>query len=85
MKRALLGVLLFVGAVASLLWPGSALGHAALVRSEPTSNAFLQKAPPSISLLFSEPVDERASGIRLLDARGLELKAPGPEIGRAHV
>lgn len=78
MKRALLGVLLFVGAVASLLWPGSALGHAALVRSEPTSNAFLQKAPPSISLLFSEAIDERASGIRLLDARGLELKAPGP-------
>ncbi len=78
MKRALLGVLLFVGAVGALVSPGDALGHAALVRSEPNGNAFLQKAPAAISLLFSEPVDERASGIRLLDARGVELKAPGP-------
>ncbi len=78
MKRALLGVLLFVGAVGALLRPGDALGHAALVRSEPTSNAFLQKAPPSVQLVFSEPVDDRASGIRLLDARGAEMKAAAP-------
>ena len=78
MKRALLGVLLFAGAIGSLLRPADALGHAALVRSEPTANAFLQKAPLSISLLFTEPVDDRASGIRLLDARGAELKAPAP-------
>ncbi|MEP7215173.1 MAG: CopD family protein [Anaerolineaceae bacterium] len=78
MKRALLGVLLFVSAIGGLLRPGDALGHAALIRSEPTPNAFLQKAPLSISLQFSEPIDERASGIRLLDARGLELKMPGP-------
>lgn len=78
MKRGLLALVLFVGALASLLRPGDALGHAALVRSDPAANALLQKAPPSISLLFSEPVDERASGIRLLDARGVELVAPGP-------
>ncbi|MEP6872009.1 MAG: CopD family protein [Anaerolineaceae bacterium] len=77
MKRTLLGGLLSLLAVGSLMSPADASGHAALVRSEPASNAFLQKAPTSISLQFSEPIDERASGIRLLDARGLELKGPG--------
>lgn len=55
------------------LQPGTALGHAALVASDPAPNAFLQKAPTQISLTFSEPLDSRASKIRLLDANGAEI------------
>ncbi len=56
-----------------LLQPGSALGHAALVRSDPPENSFLQRAPAEVSVTFSEPVDSRASSLQLLDARGQPL------------
>lgn len=69
--RRLLGfcALLAVAGVFAL-HPGDALGHAALVRSDPAPNAFLQKAPTQITLTFTEPLDQRSSSIRVLDSRG---------------
>ncbi|MCZ2111986.1 MAG: copper resistance protein CopC [Dehalococcoidia bacterium] len=59
------------------LRPGTALGHAALVSSDPAPNAFLQKAPSQVSLTFSEPLDTRMSTIQLLDAGGVEIGLTG--------
>lgn len=52
---------------------GEASAHAALVRAEPPENAFLKSAPIEVSLQFSETIDDRASGIRLLDAAGNQV------------
>jgi copper transport protein len=73
-STALLVIVALVGVLA--LRPGTALGHAALLRAEPSPNAFLQRPPAQVSLSFAEPVDEKNSGIRVLDARGAELALP---------
>ena len=69
--RRLPAVVALLGVVALLaLRPASAFGHAALLLSDPAPNAYLQKPPAQISLTFSEPLDDRASKIRLLDSTG---------------
>jgi len=55
----------------------SAGAHAALVSSEPASNAFLRQPPGEVRLVFAEPVDSRSSTIEILDAAGKAL-ATGP-------
>jgi copper transport protein len=78
MKRVLLALLVLVGAGVSMLPVDRALGHAAVVRSEPAANAFLQQPPATITIVFTEPVDDRASSIRLLDSRGLAIATAAP-------
>ena len=78
MKRAVLILLLLV-AVGGLLPARNAAAHAALVVSEPANNDLLQRPPDRIRLSFSEPVDQRTSGIRLLDARGVAIELAGVE------
>ncbi|WP_098504248.1 copper resistance protein CopC [Tepidiforma thermophila] len=73
-RRAL--ALLLVMLAAGVPWPPGgqpAAAHAALRSSEPAANAFLRQPPKEIILNFTEPVDGRASGIRLLDATGQSL------------
>ncbi len=76
---------LLVAAVALFLaaLPGEAAAHAALSRTEPSPNAFLQRPPGQVVLGFTEPIDPKQSGIRLLDAVGREVKLPAAEFGRA--
>ncbi|MGE5594965.1 MAG: copper resistance protein CopC [Hyphomicrobiales bacterium] len=71
---------LFIGST------GEASAHAVLVRSEPAENAFLQRAPAEVTLVFSEPVDARASTIQLLDATGKAVPLPAqPTLSPDHL
>lgn len=73
------GVLVLVALCALVvLRADPAEAHAALVRAEPAANAFLQRAPGEVTLVFSEPIDSRNSGIRLLDAAGREIELAEP-------
>lgn len=48
---------LFLSIVGSIgLLPACALAHAHLVRSSPVENAILDQSPPSVTLVFAEPV-----------------------------
>lgn len=78
MTRAVLAIVVLSGLVYAIAWPQGASGHAALVRSEPGENAFLQRTPPEVSLTFTEKVDPKSSSIRVLDAaaRPIALRAP---------
>ncbi len=60
--------------------PQHAAGHAALVRSEPGENAFIQASPAAIQLTFTETVDGRSSSIRLLDAAGRAVSTGPAEL-----
>jgi copper transport protein len=62
------------GAWFALAQPQPALGHAALRSSDPTANAFLQRAPGQITLSFTEPVDNKSSSFEVLDASGKTVK-----------
>ena len=84
MKRGVILLAALVGLVLLAL-PDRAQAHAALVRSEPTANAFLQRPPGQILLGFSEPVDSRQSGIQLLDASGKKLSLPTVDLSRPGV
>lgn len=77
MKRALAALLVLVGAV-SLLPVERAFGHAAVVRSDPAANAFLLQPPTAITIVFTEPVDDRVSSIRLLNSSGAAIQTPKP-------
>ncbi|HET7738023.1 MAG TPA: copper resistance protein CopC [Tepidiformaceae bacterium] len=70
MKRAALFVLMVVCLGALTIRPEGAVAHATLVAASPAENGFLQTPPERISLTFSEPLDQKASGIQLLDSRG---------------
>ncbi len=58
----------------------AALAHALLVRSEPEANAELTRAPPSVEMWFSEPLESRFSHARLIDASGSEVLSVGPSL-----
>ena len=76
MRRALIALLVLASAGVALLPQSDALSHAAVVRAEPAPDSFLPQPPAAITILFTEPVDERASSIKLLDSRGLALTTP---------
>lgn len=44
--------------------------HAVLVRVTPSASQTLARAPESVQLLFSEPIDPNFSSVRVLDAAG---------------
>lgn len=80
MRRLGLPLVLLAVLGALLLRPQAALGHAALVRSEPAANSFLQQAPRDVTLVFSESIDASNSGVRLLDAAGGEVALEGTQL-----
>lgn len=75
----LLAVIVLVGVVASAN-PERVMAHAVLLRSIPSSNQALPRAPDEVRLLFSEPIDIVFSGIRVLNAAGQAVDS-----GDAHV
>jgi copper transport protein len=81
-RLAVAGVLVLAGAWI-LAHPAVGAGHAALVRAEPAENAFLQRAPADVTLVFSEALDERASAITVLDAAGQAVATDPPEFTAA--
>ncbi len=73
MRRALLAAFA-LAAVLMLAVPARGVrAHAALAASEPAPNAFLRQSPPEVILDFTEPIDPRASSIRVLDGAGREI------------
>lgn len=51
------------------------LAHAELVRSNPASNAVLAEAPKQVEILFSEPLEQELSTIRVYDTEGTAVDA----------
>lgn len=84
-RRALLLFVIAVTFVGLVARPGHASAHAALRASEPAANAFLRQAPKEVILDFTEPIDGRASALRLLDGRGNEVAAGAPVISGARM
>jgi copper transport protein len=84
MKRRPLArvLILATGLLVGLLAAGSpqVLAHALLVRSVPEANSQLSQPPPNIELWFSEPLEARFSGARLLDTRGEEIPTGAPTL-----
>jgi copper transport protein len=71
---ALIGVLVFCG------WSAvPAEAHAELLRSDPPSNAVLDKSPERIELLFTEEVEVDLSTVSVLDSNGESVGAGAPE------
>ncbi len=83
MKWAAALVLVVLGATLALGRAETALGHAALLSSDPAANAFLQRPPGQISLSFAEPIETRSSSISLLDANAQPVAIPEPNVGGA--
>lgn len=71
MKRVLLAAILALAGIAA----GAAVadGHANYVRSNPTADARLAKAPAEVRMSFSEPPDPRGSAITVLDDQGARV------------
>lgn len=75
MKRRLAALILVVGAVALATalrqTPAQrAEAHALLVAADPPVNARLREPPTLLTLYFSEPIERRISGARVVDAAG---------------
>src|SRR5688500_15919937 len=62
----LVAVLVVVGL---LLAPAPLLAHAELVTSDPLPNSSLVDGPPSVGMIFSEPIDPDSALIELLDSQ----------------
>ncbi len=73
MRRLPLIVLIALALLAGIQ---PAWAHANLIRSEPAAGAVLGRAPETISLWFSEPLEANFSGIRLLDSAGNAVGTP---------
>ncbi|GIW13033.1 MAG: hypothetical protein KatS3mg062_0472 [Tepidiforma sp.] len=83
------GFVLALAAAASLagmlLFARDAEAHAALRSAEPAANAYLRQAPGEVVLEFTEPIDARASGIRLIDGAGREVAIGDPVVTGARM
>jgi protocatechuate 3,4-dioxygenase beta subunit len=62
------------------LLPGSASGHAGLLRSDPAPGAALGASPTTVRLTFTETPQASLSRVRVLDARGTPVKDAVVEI-----
>ena len=75
MKR-LLAVLAGMAAFAAI--PGAALAHANLTRSEPPSNASLERAPARVQLWFSERPEVKLAQVQVFDGQRKEVESGTP-------
>jgi copper transport protein len=64
---------LLVALIASLIFTGTALAHALLLRSVPAANAALIEPPATLELWFSEPLEADFSSAWLLTSSGGEI------------
>lgn len=65
-----------VAALALLAWAATtASAHAVLLRGTPSDRQTLERAPDQVQLLFSEPLDQVFSSIRVVDAGGQRVDA----------
>lgn len=57
--------------LAGLLWlgPAQALAHSSFLESAPAPGASLERAPERIAMLYTEPLNDRLTRLRLVDAR----------------
>lgn len=53
--------------------PRQAGAHALLVRADPPVNAQLREPPAQLTLYFSEPLERRFSGVRVVDQKGARV------------
>ena len=67
------GLLLFAAPPAS--------AHALLVSSSPADGAVLATSPAQVVLHFSEAVQVRPGGMRVLDVNGVDVDAGGTRLG----
>jgi copper transport protein len=72
MRRALLLAL-----PAALLLPASAFAHAALLKTDPSASATLDKAPTHVALTYSEAVEPRFAIVSVTNAAGTQ-ETDGP-------
>jgi copper transport protein len=63
-----LAVMIAVGAL--VLVPATALAHAVLLKTTPSSSESLSSGPSQVQLLFSEPLDPAFSHVQVRDASG---------------
>lgn len=66
-------------AVLLALTPGTALAHAMLEHANPSAGVVLKRAPATVRLEFSEPLEPSFSGVTVTDIKG------DPETSRAPV
>ena len=76
MKRS--GVLALVAA-AALAMPAAAWAHAALLRTVPEASRTVNKAPPSVQLTYSEPIEPRFAIVSVTDAAGRQVTSGPPQ------
>src|SRR5262245_19882794 len=60
--------------VAAALAPAAAFAHATIVSTTPGDTSVVKTAPRSVSMKWSESVDLGDHAVKLLDARGKEIK-----------
>ena len=83
MRWAAALMLVVVGITLALGRADTALGHAALRTSDPAANAFLQRPPGQITLVFTEPLESKSSSIQLLNAAGQPVTIPAASVSGA--
>jgi copper transport protein len=74
MKRLLAGVIVLVMALSAAAGGDVAQAHALLVRADPPVNAQLREPPRVLTLYFSEPLERRFSGARVIDQDGNQVE-----------
>ena len=65
----------WLAVLAGLVVPGTAAGHAGLIRSTPADQQVLPAAPSALVLTFDEPVETALSDIRVFDDQAKEILA----------
>jgi copper transport protein len=74
-KRRTLWFVLVIMAIYSAWAVPAVSAHALLVRSNPSSNAVLEKPPVQVELFFSEAVEQQLSTIRVIDSSNTAVDA----------
>lgn len=77
MTRLRVWLFALLGLAAGVAPAGAVFAHALLLRSMPAPNATLARAPASIELWFSEPLEPALSGAQLLDSGLQKVPAIG--------
>lgn len=73
-SRWLVAAVFAAAAVLGVIWAGPAWAHAELLSVDPSPGSQLAKAPSTIRMTFSEPVQVPAGAIRILDNERRETK-----------
>jgi copper transport protein len=75
---------LAVVAAAALAVPPAAWAHAVLLRTAPSASGVLNRAPSTVSLTYSEPVEPRFAIVSVTDASGKQQTAGPPQRSAAN-